>query len=219
MVFGLRSLGSELRVYLPFSQILSERANISPHHLVEETMLALRYGFVLLLLGSGVSHQTTVNTEALEKQQQELSKKVTILRLNFSTFWNTTYPEGAPFATQSHEAERNAAAPKYSKREGVKTFNDGLGCLHFITADGTQIPNLCAPIDVRAQLAMEALRREDRENGRSVPKDKGDLIAAVRDSILSLWAEEKTLYCVLRPEAQYIDLNDSLQSCTPKGPQ
>lgn len=104
------------------------------------------------------------------------------------------------------------------QRFGVVAVNDGLGCIHFLKADGTQIPNLCAPIDIRAQLAMEALR-EDWENGRGVPEGKSDTLAAFRESIPSLWAEEKTLYCILRPEAQYIDLDDSLQNCTPKEPQ
>jgi hypothetical protein len=62
---------------------------------------------------------------------------------------------------------------------------------------------------------MEVLR-EDWENGRSVPKGKSGALEAFRDAIPPLWGQEKTLYCVLRPEAQYIDLDDSLRRCTPE---
>jgi hypothetical protein len=57
-----------------------------------------------------------VNSEALEKQQQELSSRVTILLSNFAAAWYAAYPDGAPFTMQNHQAERDAAAPKYQKR-------------------------------------------------------------------------------------------------------
>jgi hypothetical protein len=39
----------------------------------------------------------------------------------------------------------------------------------------------------------------------------------MREPISSLWAEEKTLYCMMRPEAKYIDLySDTMKSCTPE---
>ena len=71
-------------------------------------MPPLRCGLALLLLVSAAPSQTVVNNEALEKQQQELSKRVTILRSNFATFWYTAYPDGAPFFMQNHQAERDA---------------------------------------------------------------------------------------------------------------
>jgi hypothetical protein len=176
---------------------------------------SLRFGLALMLFPLVAPCQMTVNTAAIAEQQTELSQHVLILRTNFATFWMMVYPEGAPFATKNHKAERDAAAPQYQKLDGVVAVNDGLGCVLFIRNDGSNIPNVCAPVDVRAKLAMEALR-EDWENGRSVPRDKNEMFNVTRDSIPSLWAQEKTLYCILRPEAQYIDLDDSLRSCTPK---
>jgi hypothetical protein len=173
------------------------------------------------VLAGSVFSQTSGNPAAIEKQQRELSHRVTVLRSNFLTFWMGTYPHGAPFATRDKEAERTAAwAPKYKIEKGVVPVNTGLGCITFIVPNGTpHIPDLCAPVDVQARLAMEALR-EDWENGRNVPEGKNDndfrdAIRAIRDTIPALWAEEKTLYCVLRPDSQYIGLNDTLQSCAP----
>ena len=124
------------------------------------------------------------------------------------------YPNGAPFQKKDNERARMAAwSPKY-EHKNVAAVNDGLGCIMFITKDGSDIPSLCAPVDVQANLAMEA--REDWENGRRVPDGKNEMLSSIVNSIPSLWAEENTLYCLLRPKEKYIDLNDTLQSCTPE---
>jgi len=77
------------------------------------------------------------------------------------------------------------------------------------------MPSLCAPVDLQARLAMEALQ-EDWENSEQVPAGKIALLHAVRDSIPMLWAEEKTLYCVLQPNSMYVGLGGTSESCTLK---
>jgi hypothetical protein len=178
-------------------------------------MPSVRFGVVLLLAASFAHCQTTVNTAALKAQQQELSGRVMVARMNFSTFWKSAFPNGAPFQMKNNERARMAAwSPKYERKD-VAAINNGLGCIMFITKDGSDIPNLCAPVDVQANLAMEALR-EDWENGRRVPDGKNEILTGFVNSIPSLWAEEKTLFCLLRPEAKYIDLSDTIQNCTPE---
>jgi hypothetical protein len=41
------------------------------------------------------------------------------LAANFAASWIAAYPNGATFTMQSRQAERDAAAPKYQKREFV----------------------------------------------------------------------------------------------------
>lgn len=176
---------------------------------------------LVLIFASSVFGQTC-SISAIEKQQRQFARQVEILRLNFLTFWNQAYPNGAPFSTRDRKAEREAAwTPKYKIEKGVISFNDGLGCVVFMKPNSPSIPSLCAPVDVQAQLAMEALR-EDFDNGLNVPADNSPfsteetrLLTAARNAIPVLWAEEKTLYCILKPDASYIDLNDTLQDCTP----
>jgi hypothetical protein len=166
-------------------------------------------------LAGNISAQT-VDPKAIEKQQAEIARRVQILHYNFQTFWMVAFPSGATMA-HDNRADREAAwNPKLDENQKNATrVNDGLGCISFLTKNGqTAIPPLCAPVDVQARLAMEALR-EDWENGRIAPK--GSMLETMRDSIPSLWAEEKTIYCMLQPNAQYIGLTNKLQSCTPKG--
>jgi hypothetical protein len=179
---------------------------------------------VIMVLGLAdyVFGQTPCNTAAIEKQQRQLSRQVGILHLNFLTFWNQAYPKGAPFSTRNGASARDAAwTPKYKIEKDVISVNDGLGCIVFMKPNSPSIPSLCAPVDVQAQLAMEVLR-EDFDNGRNVPAgnspfntEETHLLSAARNAIPVLWAEEKTLYCVLRPDAQYINLDDALEGCTP----
>jgi hypothetical protein len=171
------------------------------------------FGIVILILADSTLSQC--NMIAIEKQQHEIAKHVSILHGNFLTFWLDTYPKGAPFPQRDGSAERRAAwSPAYKKpADGVVVMNDGLGCVTFIVPNGgKEIPDLCAPVDKQAQLAMEALR-EDWENSRQT--DKATFLYSIRESIPMIWVEEKTLYCVVDPEASYIDLSDKLQSCTP----
>lgn len=157
----------------------------------------------------------SISQESIEKQQHKLSSQVTILHGNFTTFWLDTYPKGAPFVTRNNDRERQEAwRPKFNPPKDVAYLNDGLGCMIFITkGNAPRIPDLCAPVDVQARLAMEVLR-EDWENGRNAV-GQSKMLDMMRDSIPMMFAEEKTMYCVLRPEAQYIDLSDKLENCTP----
>lgn len=164
----------------------------------------------------------TLDKAAIQKQQRELSNQVLTVRTNFLTSWMVAYPNG-PLPSRDKEAERKEAwNPKLDVPKGVVPVNTDLGCITFIVPNGQPpIPDNCAPLDVQARLGMEALR-EDWENGRSVPEGKGDsfeILRVLRNGIPELWGEEKTLYCVLRPEAQYIDLSDTLQDCTRKEKQ
>jgi len=149
----------------------------------------------------------------IEKQQANLSEQVSVLRGNFAAWWNVIYPDGAPFTIRDNSRSREAAwAPKFEAPKDVAYLNDGLGCVVFLKQG---VPDICAPPDVRAKLAMEALR-EDWENSIDVPTGKNQIFDAIRNAIPMLWSEEKTIYCVLQPEAQYIDLSDSLKACVPK---
>jgi hypothetical protein len=144
---------------------------------------------------------------SIEKAQHELSQRVAILWFNINHEMLFTYPNGIPFPQRNTEHERQEAwRPKYDPK-GVVSFNDGLGCVHIV-----DVNNICAPADLQARLAMELLR-EEWDNTKNVPEGKSLLIPAYRNAIVSLWSEEKTLYCVLRPEAQYIELNDTLKDC------
>jgi len=96
-----------------------------------------------------------------------------------------------------------------SQKNAVRV-NDGLGCIVFLKPN---LPSVCASPDVRAQLAMETLR-EDWENSKLAPKDS--VLEAMRPTIALTWTQEQTMYCILRPEADYISLGDELQTCTPK---
>ena len=170
-----------------------------------------------LILAGGVLAQTPCNLDAIEKQQRALARQVTVFQTNFLTSWNSTYPQGTPFETRDRGKERVAAwQPKFDPSKDFFAINDGLGCVVFIKTrpNVTPIPDICASADVRAQMAMETLR-EDWDNSRNVPAGKSAILS-MRDSVLMLWAEQKTLYCVLRPDAQYIGLNDTLESCTSK---
>jgi hypothetical protein len=170
--------------------------------------------FAGLVLATTLAGQT-LDKSAIQKQQRSLSDKIILLRTNWLTFWMDAYPNGAPFATRDKESERKGArSPKINLPKGAFAINSGLGCVSFIVpVDLPPIPENCAPVDVQAHLGMEALR-EDWENGRSVPEGNGEAFAilhVLRNQIPELWSQEKTLYCVLRPDAQYIDLNDSIQ--------
>jgi hypothetical protein len=164
-----------------------------------------------LSLVLGISAQAPCNFKAVEKQQAVLSQQVLVLRTNFLTFWNMAFPNGHA-RLHDNEAERTSAwNPKLDEEQrNAPKMNDGLGCIVFYKPN---LPSLCAPPDVRAQLAMEALR-EDWENGKVAPKDS--LLETIRPTIALTWAEEQTMFCILRPEADYISLGDQLQSCTPK---
>jgi hypothetical protein len=176
--------------------------------------------FVLILAGSIFAQ--TLDKAAIQNQQRDISTHILTLRTNFLTFWMVAYPNG-PLPSRDKEAERKEAwNPKLDIPKGVVPVNTNLGCITFIVPNGLPpIPDNCAPLDVQARLGMEALR-EDWENGRNVPEGQGDLFATLRvlrNGIPELWGEEKTLYCVLRPEAQYIDLDDTIKDCTRKEKQ
>lgn len=158
----------------------------------------------------------TCDMAAIETRQRILSQQVVILHLNFLTFWSAAYPDGAPFQTRDNTKEREAAwNPQLKTPKGVPYINNGLGCLLFINkSDAPPIPSICAPVDVQAQLAMETLR-EAWSNSLNVPQEKQSL-KAIADSIPMLWAEERTLFCIVRPNGEYIGLSDSLERCTPK---
>lgn len=167
---------------------------------------------VLLLLGivGAVCAQSACDSKSLEKQQANIARRVEILRINFNTFWTEAFPNGMKKPRDREEEREQAWRPKLDDNQNkAVSVNNGLGCIIFIKPS---IPALCAPIDVQANLAMEALR-DDWENGKIAPK--GSLLEAMRESIPSIWAEEKTMCCVLKPDAQYIDLSDKLQKCTP----
>lgn len=174
---------------------------------------------VSAIIGLTLAYSTFAQTcemSAIETRQRILSKEVAILHGNFLTFWNLAYPNGAPFQTRDRTREREAAwNPQFKAPKDVPYLNDGLGCVVFITkADTPSIPKICAPPDLQAQLAMESLR-EDWANSLNVPEEKR-LLKAIANSIPMLWAEEKTLFCIVRPSAEYIGLSDSLERCTPK---
>jgi len=173
-------------------------------------MVAVVIGFIF---ATHVSAQC--NIAAIEKQQQQLSRKVEILHGNILSFWSVAYPKGSPFPTRDGAAERRAAwNSEYRRKEGVATLNNGLGCLVFVNPSGSDdTPSLCGPVELQARLAMEALREDWENTGMA---DKNSMLGSIHDSIPMLWAEEKTLYCVMRPETQYIGLSDNLQNCTPK---
>ena len=162
---------------------------------------------------NGLAQVTQPYSQAIEKQQAEIAQRVSTLLTNFETSWNMTYPNGAPKRRDRHLERIAAWNPKLNDRqEEAIHMNDGLGCIVFITKEAKdRIPNLCASADIQASLAMEALR-EAWENSLTVP-DKTAL-SAIRGGIPMIWAEEKTLYCILRPDAQYIGLGDKLESCT-----
>ena len=185
-------------------------------------MKRLAWAIMVLGLAAYVSAQTPCNNDSIEKQQRQLSRQVEILHGNFVAFWNVVYPKGAPFSTRNGRAAREAAwTPKYKIEKDIISLNNGLGCIIFMKQNSPDVPSLCAPADVQARLAMEALR-EDFDNGLNVPADNSPLsteetrlLIGARNAIPVLWSEEKTLYCVLRPDAKYINLSDSLESCTP----
>lgn len=171
---------------------------------------------VLALLAFDLAAHQTCDFDSIAKQQSQIAQKVVILRLNFTTFWSLAFPNGTNFPSRNNEADRIAAwNPKLTDaQKSAVSLNDGLGCVVFLVKQGLpQLPKLCAPPDVQARLAMEALR-EDWENGKAAPK--GSLLEGITHDIPMTWAEEKTIYCILRPEADYIDLSDKLQSCTRK---
>jgi hypothetical protein len=177
---------------------------------------------LVLLVACGLLATTSFSqsvNETPQSKQHDLSLQVTILHLNFLTWWLESYPHGAPFATRDKEADRIAAwSPKVDTPPGVVALNTGLGCVKFIVPNGQpQMPDVCGPVDLQASLAMDALR-EDWENSRSVPNTKDypmGMLNALRDNIPPIWTQERTLYCGVKPSAQYIDLNDTLQNCTP----
>jgi hypothetical protein len=158
----------------------------------------------------------TCEMAAIETRQRILSREVTILHSNFLTFWNLAYPNGAPFQTRDKAKEREASwNPQFKGQKDVPYINDGLGCVIFINKAGAPpIPSVCAPVEVQAQLAMETLR-EAWSNSLNVPEEK-QALKAISDSIPMLWAEERTLFCIVRPNGEYIGLSDSLERCTPK---
>jgi hypothetical protein len=162
-----------------------------------------------------------LDSSAIERQQRRLSDEVTTLCSNWLATWIDVYPHGAPFVTRDKDSERQATwSPKLDIPKGLVPVNTGLGCITFIVPnDQPGIPDNCAPVDVQARLAMETLR-EYWENGRNVPEGKDNefaILHAFRNHMPELWSEEKALYCVLRPDAQYIDLyGDALRDCTPK---
>ena len=157
----------------------------------------------------------SISQASIEKQQRRLSNQVTILLNNFGTWWLEAYPKGAPFVTRDNADDRRAAwRPKFDPPKDAAYLNDGLGCVTFITKNNAPtIPDICAPADVQARLAMEALREDWDKSRNAVGQNK--MLDMMRDGIPIAFYEEKTMYCVLRPEAQYIDLTDKLESCTP----
>ncbi len=164
-------------------------------HKIKSTTMTLTFFAALAVRIGRPLHaraQTPGNGAAIEKQQRELSRQVMILRSNFLTFWTEAYPNGAPFSTRDGRAAREATwTPKYKIEKNVVSFNDGLGCIVFMKPNSPSIPSLCAPVDVQARLAMEALR-EDWENSQSVPTDKNPMLTAIQNSIPALWSQEKT---------------------------
>jgi hypothetical protein len=169
----------------------------------------------LIFVATNGAAQVPCSLQTIEKQQAKIALEVSILLTNFETSWNMTFPSGAPKHRDGHLERIAAWNPRLNGRqEEAFHMNDGLGCIVFITKEAKDsIPNLCAPADVQASLAMEALR-EAWENSLNVPNKTA--LSAIRDGIPMIWAEEKTLYCILRPDAQYIGLSDKLELCAPK---
>jgi hypothetical protein len=177
---------------------------------------------LLCILAPVASTQVVVDQNLIERQQDELSLHFAILHSNVLTglleaLSNTDHKGLPPFPQRDNEREREDAwSPVFEHPKDIAYLNDGLGCIRFlIPANHTQRPNICAPVDVRARLTMEALR-EDWDNVRSVPKGRSEYLDLLNlsDGIQALWQDEKTTYCRLRPEAQYIELKGSLASCT-----
>ena len=109
---------------------------------------------------SGVAQEPQLRSQAIEKQQAKIAAEVSNFFTAFDTSWNITYPHGSSTRRDRHLERIAAWNPKLDDRQ-TKAFhmNDGLGCIVFITQDvKDRIPNLCAPADIQASLAMEALR-------------------------------------------------------------
>jgi hypothetical protein len=158
----------------------------------------------------------TCEMAAIETQQRILSRQVMILHGNFLTFWNLAYPNGAPFQTRDKTKEREEAwNPQFKAPKDVPYLNNGLGCVIFLTKANTpSLPSICAPLDIQAQLAMESLR-EDWSNSLNVA-DENHSLKSIANSIPMLWGEERMVFCIARPNGEYIGLSDSLERCTPK---
>ena len=171
-------------------------------------------GFIL----AGNLCAQTCHMDAIEKQQRELTKRVTSARSDFQSIWAGVYPNGAPFQTENDYSDRKAAwAPKYKIEKGVIAFNTGLGCIVFITPkDSPAIPDLCGPVDLQANLAMEALLEDwdNLQHASSHGQNQNAFPFGLRDEILTLWTEEKTLYCALQPNSMYIGLSGTSAICT-----
>ena len=155
-------------------------------------------------------------------RQRQLSKAIQALHANFLAFWNLAYPNGTPFEMLDNSQERRAAwIPKFNAPKDTIYFNDGLGCLVFISkGDAPAVPDLCGPVDLQAFLAMDALR-EDWQNSQnlSAERDGTGTVQLLREGINTLWSEEKAMFCGIRPSAQYMALSGAWEDCTPKGDQ
>jgi hypothetical protein len=67
------------------------------------------------------------------------------LAANFAASWIAAYPNGATFTMQSRQAERDAAAPKYQKREVVLRGEEERG------VGGGQGVVVCGDVTARAR--------------------------------------------------------------------
>jgi hypothetical protein len=159
-----------------------------------------------------------VDQSVIERKEKELQVDLSILEENIKTgLTMALLAPGASFPQRDTSKRRDQEwMPEFDYKKEALLLNSGSG--HAIVcpigSKMTDCRDVFAPADVQARLSMEALR-EDLENVRNVPKDKSNTILdGAENGIWTLWSEEETLYCVMHPEAQYIDLTDTLQSCT-----
>jgi hypothetical protein len=163
-----------------------------------------------------VAWASTVNAQvpassSTEKQQRALHDQATRVIQNMFTFIIEAYPGGIPYAQRDNvEKRRDAWSPRIDAKDTANAFNDGMGCVIVIPGK-----DVCAPPDLQARLTMETLR-EHWDNTKEIPASKIPMMSAFRDSVANLFYQEKVMFCVLRPEANYIDLTDTLMACTPE---
>jgi len=163
----------------------------------------------------------------IDKQQSELYGQVGVVRFNVSQLFLWLSASGAPLTLHDTSEQRKLEwRPQFDQNtESIMLFDTGSASVcPKGSAKGCRDIN--APADMQAHLSMEALRDDwvnitnttnirvgkysSVDNMRSYMND-------MREPISSLWAEEKTLYCMMRPEAKYIDLySDTMKSCTPE---
>jgi hypothetical protein len=173
---------------------------------------------LLGLVASASAFGQSFETADMRTQQRQLSKEIQVLHANFLAFWNLAYPNGTPFETLDSSPDRKAAwIPHITVPKDTIYFNDGLGCLVFITKpDAPSLPDLCGSVALQSRLGMDALR-EDWKNSQnlSAEHDVTGTVRLLRDGISTLWSEEKALFCTQRPDAQVLSLTDAPQDCTP----